>query len=164
MAEFGDRRAVTHRQKTVSLRDLSKRLPPAKSKETMNHIKLGAFTGEPTAKGSYRHNAAHESVSGVEGDYDQGTMSPQDAVAALAKAGLAAQVYIPRQAINRTARATAGASSAPSQPKPSPANGPPCWRGLTAFWAVCLAMNRSPRHSLSTLAGSRATLTPKCIW
>jgi KaiC/GvpD/RAD55 family RecA-like ATPase len=93
VAEFGDRRAVTHRQKTVSLRDLSKRLPPAKSKETMNHIKLGAFTGEPTAKGSYRHNAAHESVSGVEGDYDQGTMSPQDAVAALAKARLAALVY-----------------------------------------------------------------------
>ncbi|MGJ5621617.1 AAA family ATPase [Sulfitobacter sp. MF3-043] len=93
VAEFGDRRAIKHRQKTVSLRDLSMRLPPAKSKETMTHIKLGTFSGEPTAKGSYRHNAAHVTVSGVEGDYDQGTMSPQDAVAALANAGLAALVY-----------------------------------------------------------------------
>lgn len=93
LAEFGDRRAIKHERKNVSLRDLSKSLPVAKSKDTMRHIKLGRFTGEATDKGCYRHNAAHESVSGVEGDYDKGEISPQEAVVALEKAGVAAMVY-----------------------------------------------------------------------
>jgi len=93
VAEFTDKRAIKHRQKIVSLRDLSKRLPPAASKDTMRHIKLGRFTGETTGKGCYRHNAAHESASGIEGDYDKGIISPQDAVAALEKAGVAAMLY-----------------------------------------------------------------------
>lgn len=93
VAEFSDRRAINHERKTVSLRDLSKSLPVANSKDTMRHIKLGRFTGETTDKGCYRHNAAHESASGIEGDYDKGIISPQDAVAALEKARVAAMVY-----------------------------------------------------------------------
>jgi len=75
------------------LRDLSTALPAAGSKDVMRHIKLGRFTGEPTEKGSYRHNAAHESVSGIEGDYDAGTMTVDQAVNALARAGVAAMIY-----------------------------------------------------------------------
>jgi RecA-family ATPase len=93
VAMFTDRRALSIKPKTVSLRDLSTALPAAGSKDVMRHIKLGRFTGEPTAKGSYRHNAAHESVSGIEGDYDAGTMTVDQAVDALARAGVAAMIY-----------------------------------------------------------------------
>lgn len=93
VAVFSNRRALSLKPRTLSLRELSADLPVAKSKDTMRHIKLGRFTGEPTSKGSKRHNAAHESVSGIEGDYDKGVISPLDAVAALEKAGVAALVY-----------------------------------------------------------------------
>lgn len=59
----------------------------------MHHVKLGRFTGEATPKGSYRHNAAHAAVTGIEGDYDAGEMTVDQAVAALARAGIAALVY-----------------------------------------------------------------------
>ncbi|MCX7567123.1 AAA family ATPase [Sulfitobacter sp. F26169L] len=93
VAEFGDRRAIKMRSRTLSLRDLSTGLPAAVSKDSMRHIKLGRFTGETTAKGSYRHNAAHDSVSGIEGDYDAGTMTVKQAAAALEYAGVAAMIY-----------------------------------------------------------------------
>ncbi len=93
VAMFKDRRALSIKPKTLSMRDLSTALPAAVSKDAMRHIKLGRFTGEPTAKGSYRHNAAHESVSGIEGDYDGGTMTVEQAVDALARAGVAAMIY-----------------------------------------------------------------------
>ncbi|MGJ8594375.1 AAA family ATPase [Sulfitobacter sp.] len=81
------------RSRTLSLRDLSTALPAAKSKDSMRHIKLGRFTGETTVKGSYRHNAAHDTVSGIEGDYDAGTMTVDQAATALTKAGVAAMIY-----------------------------------------------------------------------
>jgi len=93
VAIFKDRRALSLKPKTLSMRDLSTALPAAVSKDAMRHIKLGRFTGEPTAKGSYRHNAAHDSVSGIEGDYDAGTMTVEQAVDALARAGVAAMIY-----------------------------------------------------------------------
>lgn len=93
VAIFNDRRALSLKPKTLSLRDLSTALPDAVSKDTMRHIKLGRFTGEPTAKGSYRHNTAHDSVSGIEGDYDAGTMTVEQAVVSLSRAGVAAMIY-----------------------------------------------------------------------
>ncbi|WP_238372435.1 AAA family ATPase [Heliomarina baculiformis] len=93
VAVFKDRRALSIKPKTLSLRDLSTSLPVAASKDAMRHIKLGAFTGKPTAKGSYRHNAAHATVSGIEADYDAGTMTVEQAVDALACAGIAAMIY-----------------------------------------------------------------------
>lgn len=93
VAVFKDRRALSLKPKTTTLRDLSTALPGAASKDSMRHIKLGKFSGEQTAKGSYRHNAAHETVSGVEGDYDAGTMTVDEAVDALARAGVAAMIY-----------------------------------------------------------------------
>lgn len=93
VAVFKDRRALSLRPKTLSLRDLSTSMTEASSKDAMRHIKLGAFTGDPTAKGSYRHNAAHVTVSGIEGDYDAGTMTVEQAVDALARAGVAAMIY-----------------------------------------------------------------------
>jgi KaiC/GvpD/RAD55 family RecA-like ATPase len=93
VAILKDRRALSLKHKTLSMRDLSTALPEAVSKDKMGHIKLGRFTGEATAKGSYRHNAAHASVSGIEGDYDAGTMTVEQAVHALARAGVAAMIY-----------------------------------------------------------------------
>jgi KaiC/GvpD/RAD55 family RecA-like ATPase len=93
VAVFKDRRALSIKPKCLSLRDLSTSMTVASSKDAMRHIKLGAFTGEPTDKGSYRHNAAHESVSGIEGDYDAGTMTVEQAVDALSRAGVAAMIY-----------------------------------------------------------------------
>ncbi len=74
---FTDRRAIRHVAKTLSLRDLAERVKTtrAKDKDSMWHIKLGRFSGETTAKGSYRHNAAHVGVTGLEGDYDAGDMT-----------------------------------------------------------------------------------------
>lgn len=93
VAFFNDRRALSLKPKTLSLRDLPIALPDAVSKGTMLHIKLGRFTGEPTAKGSYRHNTAHDSVSGIEGDYDAGTMTVEQALVSLSRAGVAAMIY-----------------------------------------------------------------------
>lgn len=92
---FGDRRAVKMKERQHSLRDLEGliRETRATGKDQMRHIKLGRFSGEKTAKGSHRHNSAHVAVTGIEGDYDAGEMSVDQAVKALAKKGIAAFVY-----------------------------------------------------------------------
>lgn len=92
---FKDRRAMRRGEKCLSLRDLADRVEAttARDKGSMRHIKLGRFTGETTAKGSYRHNAAYLGVTGIEGDYDAGEMTVQQAVKALAKAGIAGLIY-----------------------------------------------------------------------
>jgi len=92
---FSDRRAMRHGEKTLTLRDLADRVraTTAKDKDSMRHIKLGKFSGETTAKGSFRHNAAYVGVTGIEGDYDVGKMTVGQAVKALAKAGIAGLIY-----------------------------------------------------------------------
>jgi RecA-family ATPase len=92
---FGDRRAVTMKKGTMSLRALAKGLPgmAATTKDQMRHIKLSRFSGERTGRGSYRHNAGQLAVSGIEGDYDAGEMSVDDAEDALASADVAAMIY-----------------------------------------------------------------------
>ena len=64
---FEDRRALKMQERTATLRDLEKliRRSRAKCKDRMRQVKLGRFTGEKTAKGSFRHNAGHVAVTGI---------------------------------------------------------------------------------------------------
>ncbi|MCF2870316.1 helicase RepA family protein [Octadecabacter sp. G9-8] len=93
VAFFADRKALKMDDRQVSLRELATENPVARSKDSMGHIKLGKFSGETTPRRSYRHNAAHLEVSGIEGDYDEGTMTVDEAAAALKAADVAAMIY-----------------------------------------------------------------------
>lgn len=79
----------------LSLRQLKDRLSgtTARDKESLPLIKLGTFGDARTDKGSLRHDSNLLSVSGVEGDYDAGTVSPQKAAQLLRLAGIAALIY-----------------------------------------------------------------------
>jgi hypothetical protein len=92
VAFFRDLKALKMTDHDISLRDLAAKNPVAKSKDLMGHIKLGKFSGKPTPRRSYRHNAAHLEVSGIEGDYDEGTMTVDEAAAALKAADVAAMI------------------------------------------------------------------------
>ena len=56
-------------------------------------LKLATFGDVPTIKGSLRHDANLKRVVGIEGDYDSGEISPEQAVDRLRQAGVAALVY-----------------------------------------------------------------------
>lgn len=92
---FGDRRAMKMKEGRHNLLELEAlvRTSRAASKDRMRHIKLGRFSGEQSPKGSHRHNAAHVAVTGIEADYDAGEIPVDEAVRALARAGVAALVY-----------------------------------------------------------------------
>lgn len=92
---FSDRRALNMKEGALSFRELATRMPDKvfASKDAMRHIKLARFSGEKTMRGSYRHNEALLAVSGIEGDYDAGEMSVDEATGALKSAGVAAIVY-----------------------------------------------------------------------
>lgn len=62
-------------------------------KSTMPLLKLAVFGSEANAAGALRHNANVLAVTGVEGDHDAGSMSFEEAVAALEKFKLAAMVF-----------------------------------------------------------------------
>src|SRR6056297_337985 len=95
---FGDRHAKTMDTEVTSLCDLARKLSTTtgKSKDALPHIKLGRF-GNTTALSpsevSYRCKANHENVTGVEGDYDEGNISPEEAAQLFAAAGVAALIY-----------------------------------------------------------------------
>lgn len=91
---FPDRRGLRVKEKRESLIDLSTHLStaPADSKEEQPHFKMGTFGEVKSDKGSYRTNANFQTVTGVEGDYDAGNMTPDQAAEALSKAGVAAVI------------------------------------------------------------------------
>lgn len=95
MTVFDDRRALVMKEGLRTMRQLAARIPRKVSagKDQMGHIKLARFSGEKTVRGSYRHNDALLAVSGVEGDYDAGEMSVDEALGALKDACVAAIVY-----------------------------------------------------------------------
>jgi hypothetical protein len=68
-------------------------LKPAASKARCPLIKLGTFGDQRTAAGSLRSDHNLVRVFGVEGDYDDGAVSVDDAVLRLERAGLRALVY-----------------------------------------------------------------------
>jgi putative DNA primase/helicase len=56
-------------------------------------IKLATFGNKESANGSLRHDGNVLNVSGLEGDHDAGTLSPQDAAELLRQAGVRALIY-----------------------------------------------------------------------
>ncbi|MGP5563690.1 DNA primase family protein [Vreelandella alkaliphila] len=67
-------------------------LPPAQVKDNCKLIKLARFGGDRTEKRSLRHDANVVEVTGIEGDYDDEVMTPEEAIAKLEAAGLRATV------------------------------------------------------------------------
>lgn len=92
---FADVKAQRIEPNHLSLRQLQYRLnsTTARDKAALPLVKLATFGDARTDKGSLRHDANLLRVSGVEGDYDAGAVSPQDAAERLRQAGIAALIY-----------------------------------------------------------------------
>lgn len=92
---FADVKAQRIEPNHLSLRQLQDRLnsTTARDKAALPLVKLATFGDAKTDKGSLRHDANLLRVSGVEGDYDAGAVSPQDAAERLRQAGIAALIY-----------------------------------------------------------------------
>mgnify|MGYP003656077731 CR=1 FL=1 len=92
---FADVKAQRIEPARLSLRQIQARLTftTAPAKSDLPLVKLGTFGDVRTEKGSLRHDANLLSVSGVEGDYDAGLVSTQDAAERLRQAGIAALIY-----------------------------------------------------------------------
>lgn len=92
---FADVKARQIEPNHLSLRQLQKRLTDttAPDKAALPLVKLATFGDALTEKGSLRHDANLLAVSGVEGDYDAGAVSPQQAAEWLKLAGIAALIY-----------------------------------------------------------------------
>jgi hypothetical protein len=93
---FADVRAQRIEPNHLSLRQLQERLnsTTARDKAALPLVKLATFGDARTEKGnSLRHDANLLRVSGVEGDYDAGAVTPQDAAERLRQAGIAALIY-----------------------------------------------------------------------
>ena len=93
---FADPYASTLDQREISWPDLCAYLiapPEYPSKDACPLLKLAAFGSTVSAKGSLRHDANVIFVSGVEGDHDAESISPQDAAALLRQAQVAGLIY-----------------------------------------------------------------------
>ncbi|MFN4057781.1 MAG: AAA family ATPase [Roseinatronobacter sp.] len=92
---FADVKAQRIEPNHLSLRQLQDRLnsTTARDKAALPLVKLATFGDARTDKGSLRNDANLLRVSGVEGDYDAGAVSPQDAAERLRQAGIAALIY-----------------------------------------------------------------------
>lgn len=92
---FADRRAFKAARLQRSLADLAAEISTrtAATKDDLPYIKLARFGRTKTPHKSLRSNANLERITGIEADYDGGTLSPQDAAAALESAGIAALIY-----------------------------------------------------------------------
>lgn len=95
VSRFADVKAKSVRVKPTSLRALAKEITATHgaSKRSLPLLKLARFGNSRTDSASLRHDANLLSVTGIEGDYDAGQVSPEDAADRLRKAGLAALIY-----------------------------------------------------------------------
>lgn len=80
---------------TTTLRQLASRIEAerAPAKADLPWLKLATFGNVATVKGSLRHDANLTHVTGIEGDYDAGRVTPAEAVEMLRAANLAAVIY-----------------------------------------------------------------------
>lgn len=92
---FKDVKAQQIKPRQLTLRQLQNKLTgtTAPGKTALPLVKLGTFGEARTERGSLRHDANLLSVSGVEGDYDAGVLSPQEAADLLRQSGIAALIY-----------------------------------------------------------------------
>lgn len=95
LSMFGDLKAQRIEKACFTLRQLQDRLNSTvvRDKVALPLVKLGTFGDARTDNGSLHHDSNLLSVSGVEGDYDAGAVSPQEAVERLRQAGIAALIY-----------------------------------------------------------------------
>jgi hypothetical protein len=92
---FKDPKAKTLSADVQSMRQLGgligqKRAP---TKGALPLIKLATFGDRRSDKGALRHDGNLDSVSGLEGDYDAGEVSPREGAERLRKAGISALIY-----------------------------------------------------------------------
>ncbi|MFT4149483.1 MAG: AAA family ATPase [Paracoccaceae bacterium] len=92
---FADVKAQRIEPNHLTLRQLQDRLTrtAARDKAALPLVKLATFGNVRTIHNSLRHDANLLRVSGVEGDYDAGAVSPQEAAERLHQAGIAALIY-----------------------------------------------------------------------
>uniref|UniRef100_UPI00404744AF AAA family ATPase n=2 Tax=Yoonia sp. TaxID=2212373 RepID=UPI00404744AF len=92
---FSDVKAQQIEPNRLSLRQLQQRLTQttAPDKSALPLVKLAIFGDARTEKGSLRHDANLLSISGVEGDYDAGQVTMQEAAMRLEGQGIAAMIY-----------------------------------------------------------------------
>jgi hypothetical protein len=92
---FRDHAAREKTERALSLRQLAERVMHTKaaSKAALPWLKLASFGDVRTEKHSLRHNDNVLSIDGIEADYDQEQISPEDAALFLEAANLAAVVY-----------------------------------------------------------------------
>lgn len=95
LTRFDDVKARTTRTGSLSLRKLADgiRKRHASEKKALPLLKLGTFGHAKTPNGSLRHDANLLAVSGIEGDYDAGSVTPDEAVDRLKAADIAGLIY-----------------------------------------------------------------------
>lgn len=95
ISRFPDRSGFKINCHSLTLRQVAKRIAKkiASSKEDLPLLKLATFGDNRTDKGCLRHNENVLSISGIEGDYDAGDISPEEAEARLQTAGVAGLIY-----------------------------------------------------------------------
>ena len=84
------------KQHTCTWEELVEQVRGAKvypNKEAQPLIKLATYGNRPNAKGSLRIDSNVEQVFGLEGDYDAGLVTPEEAAQRLRQAGIRAVVY-----------------------------------------------------------------------
>jgi hypothetical protein len=92
---FADQFTRSKSQETISLRGLVDRLKTtrASTKASLPWLKLAAFGGNRTEKGSLRHDENVLEISGIEADYDGEKITLERAKTVLTGAGIAAILY-----------------------------------------------------------------------
>lgn len=88
--------AMSMEVKTHTMHDLAQFLAdagPYPNKPSCPWIKLATFGNLRSKNNSLRHNANVVAISGVEGDYDEGKIHPEQAIEMLERAGIRAIVY-----------------------------------------------------------------------
>ena len=94
--EFSDFRAITLTSHSGTWADLIERVRNVgtfDSKAKCPWLKLAKFGNQRTEKRSLRHDANVQYVSGIEGDYDSGLVTPEQAIDRLELHGIRAAVY-----------------------------------------------------------------------
>ncbi len=131
MTVFKDVGAKSKKEQNWSLLDLLDAIERTKApeKRQLPLIKLATFGNSRTDKGSLRHDLNVITVTGCEGDYDAGIVSPEKAAALLKKARIASVVYT-------------SASHTPEKPR---------WRVIAPFSDELLPEHRA--HILARING-----------
>jgi KaiC/GvpD/RAD55 family RecA-like ATPase len=95
MSHFVDFAARSCRAETTTLRKLADAIRAQRGarKSDLPWLKLATFGNVATVKGSLRHDANLEAITGIEGDYDGGVVSIAEAVERLESANVAALIY-----------------------------------------------------------------------